>query len=29
MLSRRPDHYKNYTIVGVMLMALLMGLGGG
>jgi uncharacterized membrane protein YeiH len=26
---RRPDHYKNYTIVGVLLMALLMGLGGG
>jgi len=29
LLARRPDHYKNYTIVGVMLMALLMGLGGG
>lgn len=29
LLARRPDHYKNYTIVGVILMALLMGLGGG
>src|SRR5271165_114654 len=29
LLVRRPDHYKNYTVVGVMLMALLMGLGGG
>lgn len=29
LLSRRPDHYKNFTIVGVILMALLMGLGGG
>src|SRR5664279_4371027 len=29
LLARRPDHYKNFTIVGVMLMALLMGLGGG
>src|SRR5262245_45413049 len=29
LLSRRPDHYKNFTIVGVMCMALLMGLGGG
>jgi len=29
LLSRRPDHYKNYTVVGVLLMALLMGLGGG
>jgi uncharacterized membrane protein YeiH len=25
LLARRPDHYKNYTVVGV----LLMGLGGG
>ena len=24
-----PDHYKNFTIVGILLMALLMGLGGG
>ena len=29
LLARRPDHYKNFTIVGVMLMALLGGLGGG
>ncbi len=29
LLCRRPDHYKNYTVVGVVLMALLMGLGGG
>ena len=29
LLARRPDHYKNFTIVGIMLMALLMGLGGG
>lgn len=29
LLVRRPDHYKNFTIVGVLLMALLMGLGGG
>ena len=29
LLARRPDHYKNWTVVGIMLMALLMGLGGG
>ena len=29
LLSRRPDHYKNFTVVGVLCMALLMGLGGG
>lgn len=29
LLARRPDHYKNFTVVGVMVMALLMGLGGG
>ena len=29
LLARRPDHYKNFTIVGVLGMALLMGLGGG
>jgi hypothetical protein len=29
LLARRPDHYKNYTVVGILLMALLMGLGGG
>jgi uncharacterized membrane protein YeiH len=29
ILARRPDHFKNYTIVGVLLMALLGGIGGG
>jgi uncharacterized membrane protein YeiH len=29
LLARRPDHYKNFTVVGVVCMALLMGLGGG
>jgi uncharacterized membrane protein YeiH len=29
LLVRRPDHYKNFTIVGVLLMALLLGIGGG
>ena len=29
LLARRPDHYKNYTVIGILLMALLMGLGGG
>jgi uncharacterized membrane protein YeiH len=29
LLARRPDHYKDFTVVGIMLMALLMGLGGG
>ena len=29
LLARRPDHYKNFTVVGIMLMALLMGLGDG
>ena len=29
LLCRRPDHYKMYTIVGVLMMALLGGLGGG
>lgn len=29
LLARRPDHFKNFTVVGIMLMALLMGLGGG
>ena len=29
LLARRPDHYKNYTIVGILAMALLGGLGGG
>jgi len=29
ILARRPDHYRNFTIVGVLLMALLGGIGGG
>jgi uncharacterized membrane protein YeiH len=29
LLCRRPDHYKMYTVVGVLMMALLGGLGGG
>jgi uncharacterized membrane protein YeiH len=29
LLTRRPDHYRDWTIVGVLLMALLMALGGG
>jgi uncharacterized membrane protein YeiH len=29
LLARRPDHYRNYTVVGVLLMALLGGIGGG
>jgi uncharacterized membrane protein YeiH len=29
LLARRPDHYKNFTVVGILGMALLMGLGGG
>jgi uncharacterized membrane protein YeiH len=29
LLARRPDHYRNFTVVGVMLMAMLGGLGGG
>jgi uncharacterized membrane protein YeiH len=29
ILARRPDHYKGFTIVGVLLMALLGGIGGG
>jgi uncharacterized membrane protein YeiH len=29
LLARRPDHYRNWTIVGIILCALLMGLGGG
>jgi uncharacterized membrane protein YeiH len=29
LLARRPDHFKNFTIVGILLMALLAGLGGG
>ena len=29
LLCRRPSHYRNYTVVGIILMALLGGLGGG
>ena len=29
LLARRPDHYRNFTIVGVILMAFLGGVGGG
>ena len=27
--ASRPDHYRNYTVVGILLMALLGGIGGG
>src|SRR5215208_5568406 len=29
LLARRPDHYKNFTVVGILLMALVGGIGGG
>jgi uncharacterized membrane protein YeiH len=29
LLCRRPDHFKNFTIVGVILMAIVSGIGGG
>jgi uncharacterized membrane protein YeiH len=29
LLCRRPSHYRNYTIVGIILMAFLGGIGGG
>jgi uncharacterized membrane protein YeiH len=29
LLARRPDHFKNFTVVGILLMALLGGIGGG
>lgn len=29
LLARRPDHYKNFTVVGILLMALIGGLTGG
>lgn len=29
LLCRRPDHFKNWTIVGVFLMAVIGGIGGG
>src|SRR5262245_59494328 len=29
LLARRPDHYKQFTVVGIILMAVLGGVGGG
>ena len=29
LLARRPDHYKNFTVIGILLMALVGGIGGG
>jgi uncharacterized membrane protein YeiH len=29
LLARRPDHYRNFTVVGILLMAMLGGIGGG
>ena len=29
LLARRPDHYKQFTVVGILLMALIGGIGGG
>lgn len=29
ILARRPDHYKSFTVVGILLMAILGGIGGG
>jgi uncharacterized membrane protein YeiH len=29
LLARRPDHYRNFTVIGILLMALLGGIGGG
>ena len=29
LLARRPDHFKNFTIVGIILLAVLGGIGGG
>ena len=29
LLARRPDHYKQFTIIGILLMAILGGIGGG
>jgi uncharacterized membrane protein YeiH len=29
LLARRPDHYKQFTIVGILLMAIVGGIGGG
>jgi len=29
LLARRPDHYRGYTVVGILVMALVGGIGGG
>lgn len=29
LLARRPDHYRNYTFVGILLMAIIGGIAGG
>ncbi len=29
LLARRPDHYRNWTVVGILLMAFFGGIGGG
>jgi uncharacterized membrane protein YeiH len=29
LLARRPDHYRSFTFIGIILMALLGGIGGG
>lgn len=29
ILARRPDHYRNFTVIGILLMAILGGIGGG
>jgi len=29
LLARRPDHFRNFSVVGILLMALLGGIGGG
>lgn len=29
LLARRPDHYKNFTVVGVIILAYIGGIGGG
>ena len=29
LLARRPDHFRNFTVIGIILMAVLGGIGGG
>ena len=29
LLARKPDHYRNYTVVGIILLAMIGGIGGG